>query len=87
MRWLDRVQVKGRTREIDLYEVLDCLPDRASRESARADFEAAVDDLLRGAFADAIARFAAIVKQNPHDRAARFHLHEAEQRRRASTDT
>jgi signal transduction histidine kinase/class 3 adenylate cyclase/CheY-like chemotaxis protein len=86
MRWLDRVQVKGRTREVDLYEVLDCLPDRVLRESSRAEFEAGVDDLLRGAFADAAARFAAIAKQNPNDRAARFHLDAAERKSRGDSN-
>ena len=82
-RRLDRVRVKGRSQEIDLYEVLDCLPDRALREESRAEFEDAVDRLLRGDFETAATGFSAVLKQNPNDRAARFHLEQAQQRMRA----
>ena len=86
MRWLDRVQIRGRSGLTDVYEVLDCVPDRALREATRAEFEAGVRDFLGGDAVGAARRFGEILRQNPDDRAARYHLHETE-RRRAETGT
>jgi signal transduction histidine kinase/class 3 adenylate cyclase/ActR/RegA family two-component response regulator len=80
VRWLDRVQVRGRHEQIDIYEVLDCVTDRALREASRDEFEAAVSESLRGDISAAIRRFDAVVCQNPADRAARWHRDDAEQR-------
>jgi two-component system sensor histidine kinase ChiS len=80
LRWLDRVQVRGRTQEIDVFEVLDCVGDRVLREASRADFEAGVTQLLNGNAAAAARAFTAVVRENPADDAARFHLRESERR-------
>lgn len=87
LRWLDRVQVKGRTAEIDVYEVLDCVADRALREASRAEFEDAVTRLLSGDAAGAARVLAAILRDNPMDDAARFHLSDAEQRQAGRQST
>jgi signal transduction histidine kinase/class 3 adenylate cyclase/ActR/RegA family two-component response regulator len=80
LRWLDRVQVKGRSGEIDVYEVLDCVGDRALREASRQEFEDAVGRMLKGEIAAAASIFTSILRHNPTDDAARFHLQQAEGR-------
>lgn len=84
LRWLDRVQVKGRTQAIDVFEVLDCAPDRAAREASRAEFEQAVTNRLAGDLGSAAHTLADILQSNPADAAARFHLQEVESLRAAS---
>lgn len=74
LRKLDRVKVKGRNSEVELYEVLDELVDRELREQTRDEFEAAISAELAGNKAAAIAGFESVLTQNPDDHAARFHI-------------
>ncbi len=79
-RWLDRVQVRGRRQQIDIYEVLDCVADRGLREASRAEFEAGVELARRGDHEAALERFVEVLRHNPADHPARYHRDEAAQR-------
>ncbi|MEM7214497.1 MAG: 7TM diverse intracellular signaling domain-containing protein [Pseudomonadota bacterium] len=79
VRRLDRVQVKGRFAEIELFEVLDCLSDRETKERTRDMFEAAVNFKLSGKYSDASANFSDVLKLDPDDAAARYHLSQIEE--------
>jgi two-component system sensor histidine kinase ChiS len=69
-RRLGYADVKGRVQRVDVYEVLNSLPEsmRAARLETRAAFEQAVAAMERGEPAEAI--FAACAGQHPDDVAA-----------------
>lgn len=74
LRKLDKVRVKGRNAEVELYEVLDEVADRTLREQTKEEFEAALADVLAGNIDKGRSGFEAVLKQNPDDHAARYHL-------------
>lgn len=80
LRKLDRVKVKGRNAEVELYEVLDELEDKLLREQTCVEFEAAIDALLGGDQESASKGFNAVLKANPDDHAAQYHLHKIAQK-------
>lgn len=72
LRWVDRVQVKGRQEPVDLYDVLDALPAdcRARRLRTRAAFEEGGAHLRAGQIGAALAAFQSVLADDPEDRAA-----------------
>lgn len=72
MRQVDRVRVKGRARPVDLYEVLDALPDepRDRRLATQHTFEQGVIHMRAGDVNASLAAFHAVLAQDPDDPAA-----------------
>jgi class 3 adenylate cyclase len=76
LRRLGLVKVKGRSEQVDVYEVLDAVPAdlRAPLVAMRERFEAAVVAHERGDNVAAIQEFRACLAHAPHDRASRRQL-------------
>ncbi len=72
LRQVDRVQVKGKSEAVDLYEVLEALEParRARRLETRGDFEAAGRHLRSGALELAYAAFLEVLRADPDDPAS-----------------
>lgn len=72
VRHVDRVRAKGKTRVVDVFEVLDALPDdcRARRLETRGDFEAGGAALRAGDVEAALGALRAVLARDPEDRAA-----------------
>jgi two-component system sensor histidine kinase ChiS len=75
-RKLDRVRVKGRNAFIDIFELLDQLPDQTLREATRSTFESALAARHEHDTNGASKGFQLVLDQNPNDAAARHHLTE-----------
>lgn len=69
-RWLDRITVRGRSQRLDIYELLDPLPDAALRAASREAFEAAVQAQLDGRTEQARELLRQVLATNPADRPA-----------------
>jgi len=76
LRFLGRVLVKGRTRPIVVYEVLDGDPEelRARKLAIRPDFEQGLEHYIGGRFAQARECFARVQQQLPEDGATAMYL-------------
>jgi len=76
MRWLDRVQVRGKQDQVDVFEVFHCdAPALMEAKAAtQADFERAVGCFHGGKAAEAAALFAVCGERAPDDGAARRYL-------------
>lgn len=76
MRYLDRVQVKGRSSPTDLYELLDGLPEaeRDRKLASRDHLAAAIGRFRAGELAGAREGFAALQARDPTDRALDWYL-------------
>jgi two-component system sensor histidine kinase ChiS len=74
LRRLDRVRVKGKRQIIDLYELLDALPesDQAARTRTAATFAGALQLYLDGSFSAARQAFMDVARDDPGDGAARL---------------
>lgn len=72
LRRIDRVRVKGKTRAVELYEVLDALadPTRALRLQTRTRFEEGGRLLQDGELDEALRAFREVLAHDPEDRAA-----------------
>jgi class 3 adenylate cyclase len=77
LRKLDRVRVKGRSADIEIFEVLEDLPDQSKREQTRDAFEAALNAKLQHDMNAAAHGFQSVLDVNPEDAAARYHLDHA----------
>lgn len=79
-RFLDKVQVKGKTQLVDVYDVFDGDPEeiKAVKQSTKGDYEAAVSAYYDKQFADAREKFAKILQQNPADKVVHLYLRRAE---------
>lgn len=79
IRFLGRVQVKGKNEPVLIYEVLDGLPDKllATKLEYRSRFEHALDVYYQQDFTTAIAMFTELNKDYPKDDAASFYLQKA----------
>lgn len=75
-RYLGRVRVKGKSRAVGVYEVID-RPDEA-RMGTRDAFERALKDLEGRRYRDAVRGFQAVVAGDPADSAARYYLRRLE---------
>lgn len=71
-RLLDRVRVKGKSKEVKIYELLDCLPedDAEKRIKTAPIFQTAVELLWEDDYVSAYELFSEIAEQNPSDFAA-----------------
>ena len=76
LRYVDRVRVKGRSSQTELYEVLDVLPSeqRAGRLATRERFEAAIGAFQQGALDEAERSFSALFEETPDDQAVAWYL-------------
>ena len=72
LRQVDRVQVKGKSEAVDLYEVLDALeaPDLERRLETLSTFEAAGRHLRAGELELALAALRDVLRVDPEDRAS-----------------
>lgn len=76
-RYLDRVQVKGKSEPVSVYEVLDGESDSEAelKRMTRSEFESGLDLYYERRFAEASVKFHKVLEKNPEDRAARMYLH------------
>ena len=76
IRFLDKVQVLGRTNVVELYEVYDADSSqmRALKQETQADFEAAIALYYQQEFTAAQAKLFDVLQRNPRDKAAWHHL-------------
>lgn len=76
IRYLDKVQVVGRTNALDLYEVYDAdLPRfRALKQDSQAEYEAALELYFNREFESAQAKLFGVLQRNPRDKVAWHHL-------------
>ncbi|MBV1877405.1 MAG: PAS domain-containing protein [Pseudomonadales bacterium] len=76
IRFLDKVQVMGRTNVVELYEVYDAdAPQmRALKQETQADFEVAIALYYNRDFTGAQAKLFDVLQRNPRDKAAWHHL-------------
>jgi len=74
-RLLGKVQVRGKTEVISVYEVLDADEDqvRLIKEATKAEFEAGVSYYQRGEFAHANQNFTTVHQLNPSDKMAELY--------------
>jgi adenylate cyclase len=76
IRFLGRVQVKGRERPIGLFEVFDadCDDQQVLKRETLPTFSRAVDLYLSGQFAEAEPLFRDVLEANPEDKTAKYYL-------------
>lgn len=79
IRFLDKVQVKGKTKALDLYEVYDADPEDIlkSKQSTQQEYEEAMACFYTQNFADAQTKLFRVLQANPKDKVAWHHLMEA----------
>jgi class 3 adenylate cyclase len=76
IRYLDKVQVKGRTGALDLYEVYDAdeRQMRALKQETQAEYEEALELYYNREFDAAQAKLFGVMQRNPRDKVAWHHL-------------
>jgi PAS domain S-box-containing protein len=81
IRFLDKVQVKGKQKALDLYEVYDADPplSRTLKQETQADFEGALRLYYAREFAEAQNKLFGVLQRNPRDKVAWRHLVQATQ--------
>lgn len=82
IRLLDRVIVKGKSREIQVYEVLNGQPDYVLDlfEQTRDSFETGVFAAWEGNWKECVFQMQSVLSINPADEAARMFIKRADQR-------
>jgi class 3 adenylate cyclase len=80
IRFLDRIQVKGKTAPVAIHEVFDADPEpsRSLKAATLDDWRRGIDVYFARRFADALQRFRAIAERNPDDQPARMYAARAE---------
>ncbi|MEM9215538.1 MAG: adenylate/guanylate cyclase domain-containing protein [Cyanobacteria bacterium P01_F01_bin.150] len=80
IRLIDKVQVRGRTGFLNVFEVFDAdsLEVRTRKLDTRHEFELALTFYHQQNFQEAIPRFKNCLDHNPGDRAAKIYLHHAQ---------
>jgi two-component system sensor histidine kinase ChiS len=75
-RFLGRVQVKGKTRIVSVFELLAGNDDRTTelKQKTRPDFEAALAAYYDRAFIEAWGAFGQVLATHPEDQAADFYM-------------
>ncbi|MDH5656612.1 MAG: HAMP domain-containing protein [Spirochaetia bacterium] len=75
-RFLGSVRVKGKTKGVEIYEILNChdVSTLEQRLNSKPEFEHAVKLLMSGKLSDAERLFENIIKTDPSDKAAEFML-------------
>ena len=81
IRIIDRVQVKGKTEPVTIYEVFDGDSDEmiALKKETLSEFEQAILSYNLGEFSQAMAGFEKVLTINPQDEAAKLYLKRCEQ--------
>ncbi len=76
IRFLDKVQVKGKTKALDLYEVYDADLDDvlASKQATQQEYEEAMDCYYARDFKQAQTKLFRVLQANPQDKVAWRHL-------------
>ncbi len=79
IRFLDRVQVKGRSESLDLYEVFDGdeTAQRDLKQATQSEYAAALELYYKRDFSGAQAMLFGVLQQNPRDKVAWHHLVQA----------
>ena len=75
-RFLDRVQVKGRSQRVSVFEVFDgsSPEDVQNKLKTREDFERGIELYNKRQFTEASVEFNRVLSVNPKDKAARIYL-------------
>ena len=81
IRFLDKVQVKGKQKPLSLYEVYDAdlPPFRAFKQESQQQYEQAVQHYYSQEFSEAQSLLLKILKKNPDDKLVLHHLTKATQ--------
>lgn len=81
MRFLDKVQVKGKTEALDLYEIYDAdLPEQFElKQQTQQDYSEALYHYYQQQFADTQRKLFQVLQKNPADKVAWHHLIKATQ--------
>ena len=76
IRYLDKVVVKGRTAPLDIYEILDGLPQDAqdAKIATMADFKAGVEAWQAGDMQGSEKAFSKVIEANPQDMTAQLYM-------------
>jgi two-component system sensor histidine kinase ChiS len=76
MRVIDRVQMRGKTLFVSVYEVFEADPPevRAAKAATKTQFESALLLYFQGAYGDAVTSFHQCLAQCPEDRVAQVYL-------------
>ncbi len=76
LRFLDRVVVKGRETPIEIYEILDGLPEdeMALKLETKDDFDSGVQAWQEQDFESGRIYFEEVLKKNPHDKTSQFYI-------------
>jgi len=76
IRFLDKVQVKGKTKALDLYEVYDADPDHflALKKATQQEYEEAMNCYYARDFTEAQTKLFRVLQANPKDKVAWRHL-------------
>jgi adenylate cyclase len=79
IRFLDKVQVKGKTEALHLYEVCDgdSAEQRDLKQTTQTDFSEALELYYAHDFAGAQAKLFGVLQRNPQDKVAWHHLVQA----------
>ncbi|MDH3281029.1 MAG: response regulator [Gammaproteobacteria bacterium] len=79
IRFLDKVQVKGKTESLDLYEVYDgdSAEQRELKQATQAEYSEALGLYYQRDFAGAQAKLFGVLQRNPQDKVAWHHLVQA----------
>jgi class 3 adenylate cyclase len=79
LRYLDRIQVKGKKEPVAIHEVYDADPEpvRQYKDAIAADWQRAIELYYGRRFAEAAAAFGAILERYPEDEPARMYVNRA----------
>ncbi len=79
-RFLDRVQVKGKKRWVDIFEIFDCDPAELmeAKSKTRKDFELGISHYQDKKFSKAVECFKRVLEEHPGDRAALLYVQRCE---------
>ncbi len=79
VRFLDKVQVKGKTETLDLYEIYDgdSSEQRDLKQVTQAEYNEALEQYYERDFAGAQAKLFGVLQRNPQDKVAWHHLVQA----------
>lgn len=79
-RFLDRVQVKGKTEALSVFDLFDSDPeaDVELKKVTRSDFEKGIYFYHNKEFTEAIGKFEEVLGKHPDDKAAQLYLKRAE---------
>lgn len=76
VRRLGRVNLRGYSQEVPIYEILDGYDEKVKQGklSTQEDFEQGVDQFLAKEYSSALESFRRVLEQNHHDDSARYYI-------------